>query len=60
MDGIPYLHGPIDLASIEQNRLYTKSLAKARVSWEHFAAFCLTQGIALDTPRLWLVETEVA
>jgi hypothetical protein len=39
---------------------YSRALLRARTAWEKFAAWAEKQGVWLDEPHLWLVETEVA
>ena len=57
--GVPDLKGPIDLARFEKAKPYAKAIAKARKAWERFAVFCQKQGVKLEKPRFFLVETEV-
>lgn len=58
--GAPSLTGPIDLAAVGTDKRYAKAIKRALTQWAKAVAFLAGHGVALDEPRLWLVETEVA
>lgn len=56
-DGVPDLE---TVALDEVASVYKKSHARAVKAWQRFATWTETQGITMGTPKLHLVETEVA
>ena len=61
IEGCPRLSEPFAICDGGLNAVpeYSKALLKARTAWKKFATWAETQGIALDEPMPWLVETEV-
>jgi hypothetical protein len=59
-DGVPYLEDPFPLTDIASVPEYREAAAKAALDWQKFAVWAKGKGIALDEPKLWLVEVEVS
>lgn len=58
-EGVPQLK-PFRLSSIDENEEYTQAMHSAKSAWSLFLQWCVSRGIMLPEPELWLTETEVA
>lgn len=59
-DGYPGLDEPFALDGFANVKTYKPALTRARKGWSRFAKWCVTRGILLPEPQLYLVMTEVA